>query len=160
MSTEQRESAEAVLRRSAFPIGSEVKEQRRLLRKLASAQLLPAGVTVTAGALGGVLTTRSADRRLRMRLFGRLITSSAFRPSWDACRTPALPRSSPNSKNAPRAGQRYQTPPPPLTAFDEPQEQMIECRVIAAESARNSRRGQRAGDPPMVAPFRVVLPGG
>src|SRR6266704_5125783 len=54
VSTEQRENLEAVLRQSAFPAGSDVNEQRRLLRELTSAQPLPAGVTVTAAALGGV----------------------------------------------------------------------------------------------------------
>ena len=56
MSTEQREKLEAVLRQSAFPAGSDVNEQRRLLRELTSAQPLPADVTVTAAALGGVPT--------------------------------------------------------------------------------------------------------
>ena len=54
VSTEQRENLEAVLRQSAFPVGIDVSEQRRLLRELTSAQPLPAGVTVTAAALGGV----------------------------------------------------------------------------------------------------------
>jgi acetyl esterase/lipase len=56
VSTEQRENLEAVLRKSALPVGSDVSEQRRLLQQLASAQPLPAGVTVTAAALGGVPT--------------------------------------------------------------------------------------------------------
>jgi acetyl esterase/lipase len=56
VSTEQRESLDAILRQSAFPAGSDVVEQRRLLRELLSAQPLPADVTVTAGALGGVPT--------------------------------------------------------------------------------------------------------
>ncbi|GAA1650550.1 alpha/beta hydrolase [Kribbella alba] len=56
MSTEQRETLEAVLRQSAFPVGIDVIEQRRLLRELISAQPLPADVTVTAAALGGVPT--------------------------------------------------------------------------------------------------------
>ena len=56
MSTKQRENLEAVLRLSAFPVGSDVNEQRRLLRELTSAQPLPADVTVTAAALGGVPT--------------------------------------------------------------------------------------------------------
>jgi acetyl esterase/lipase len=56
VSTEQRENLEAILRQSAFPFGSDVSEQRRLLRELASAQPLPADVTVTAAALGGVPT--------------------------------------------------------------------------------------------------------
>jgi acetyl esterase/lipase len=45
-----------MLRQSALPVGSDVNEQRRLLRELASAQPLPADVTVTAAALGGVPT--------------------------------------------------------------------------------------------------------
>ncbi len=56
MSTEQREALDAILRQSAFPAGSDVNEQRRLLRELLSAQPLPADVTVTPGALGGVPT--------------------------------------------------------------------------------------------------------
>jgi len=54
VSAEQRETLDAILRQSAFPAGSDVSEQRRLLRELLSAQPLPAGVTVTAAALGGV----------------------------------------------------------------------------------------------------------
>ncbi len=54
MSTEQRENLEAILRQSAFPAGSDVEEQRRQLRELISAQPLPADVTVTGAALGGV----------------------------------------------------------------------------------------------------------
>ena len=56
MSIEQRETLDAILRQSAFPAGSDVREQRRLLRELLSAQPLPGGVTVTAAALGGVPT--------------------------------------------------------------------------------------------------------
>jgi acetyl esterase/lipase len=56
VSTEQRESLEAVLRQSAFPVGIDINEQRRLLRELTSAQPLAADVTVTAAALGGVPT--------------------------------------------------------------------------------------------------------
>ncbi len=56
MSTEQRENLEAVLRQSAFPADIDVNEQRRLLKELISAQPLPADVTVTAAALGGVPT--------------------------------------------------------------------------------------------------------
>jgi monoterpene epsilon-lactone hydrolase len=56
VSTEQRETLEAVLRQSAFPVDSDVNEQRRLLRDLTSGQPLPADVTVTAAALGGVPT--------------------------------------------------------------------------------------------------------
>jgi monoterpene epsilon-lactone hydrolase len=56
VSTQQRDNLEAVLRQSAFPAGSDVTQQRRLLRELTSAQPLPAEVTVTAAALGGVPT--------------------------------------------------------------------------------------------------------
>jgi epsilon-lactone hydrolase len=54
VSIEQRESLDAILRQSAFPAGSDVGEQRRLLRELLSAQPLPPEVIVTEGALGGV----------------------------------------------------------------------------------------------------------
>ena len=56
MSTEQQERLDSILRQSALPVGSAVDEQRRLLRDLASAQPLPADVTVTSAALGGVPT--------------------------------------------------------------------------------------------------------
>jgi monoterpene epsilon-lactone hydrolase len=56
VSTEQRENLDAILRQSAFPAGLDVTEQRRQLKELISAQPLPADVTVTATALGGVQT--------------------------------------------------------------------------------------------------------
>jgi acetyl esterase/lipase len=56
VSTEQRENLDVILRQSAFPFDSDVGELRRLTREYASAQPLPAGVTVTAAALGGVPT--------------------------------------------------------------------------------------------------------
>ena len=56
MSTEQQETLDAILRQSAFPADSDVNEQRELLRAAISAQPLPADVTVTAAALGGVPT--------------------------------------------------------------------------------------------------------
>ena len=56
MSTEQRETLDAILRQSAFPADADVYEQRRLLRELLSAVPRPADVTVTAAALGGVPT--------------------------------------------------------------------------------------------------------
>jgi epsilon-lactone hydrolase len=56
VSTEQRETLDAILRQSAFPADIGVNEQRRLLKELISAQPLPVGVTVTAAALGGVPT--------------------------------------------------------------------------------------------------------
>ncbi|MEA2213526.1 MAG: epsilon-lactone hydrolase, partial [Solirubrobacteraceae bacterium] len=56
MSTEQRGNLDAILRQSAFPVDSDVNEQRQLLRELLSAQPLPADVTVTEAAMGGVPT--------------------------------------------------------------------------------------------------------
>ena len=56
MSTEQRENLDAILRQSAFPPDSDVGELRRQLKGLTSAQPLPAEVSVTAAALGGVPT--------------------------------------------------------------------------------------------------------
>jgi epsilon-lactone hydrolase len=56
VSIEQRENLEAILGQSAFPDDTDVKEQRRALRELLSAQPLPADVTVTAAELGGVPT--------------------------------------------------------------------------------------------------------
>jgi monoterpene epsilon-lactone hydrolase len=56
VSTEQKETLDAILRQSAFPADADVKEQRRLLRELLSTQPLPAEVTVRAAALGGVPT--------------------------------------------------------------------------------------------------------
>jgi monoterpene epsilon-lactone hydrolase len=56
VSAEQRENLDAILRQSAFPSGSDVDGQRRALRELLSAQPLPADVTVTEAALGGVPT--------------------------------------------------------------------------------------------------------
>src|SRR6476620_3626471 len=56
VSTQQAETIDAILRQSAFPVDSDVAEQRRLLRAAVSAQPLPADVTVTAAELGGVPT--------------------------------------------------------------------------------------------------------
>ena len=56
MSTEQQETIDAILRQSAFPVGTSVNEQRRLLREAVSAQPLRPDVIVTAAALGGVPT--------------------------------------------------------------------------------------------------------
>jgi epsilon-lactone hydrolase len=56
VSTDQRETLDAILRQSAFPADSDVAEQRRLLRAAVSAQPLPADVTVTAAALGSIPT--------------------------------------------------------------------------------------------------------
>jgi acetyl esterase/lipase len=60
VSTEQRETLDAILRQSAFPADSDVSEQRRLLHALLSAQPLPADVTVSAATLGGVRTAEIA----------------------------------------------------------------------------------------------------
>ncbi len=56
MSDEQRETLDAILRQSAFPVDSDVDEQRRQLKELLSAQPLPAELTVTAAVFGGVPT--------------------------------------------------------------------------------------------------------
>jgi monoterpene epsilon-lactone hydrolase len=56
VSTEQQAMVDGILRQSAFPVGSTAQEQRQLLRAALSAQPLPADVTVTAAALGGVPT--------------------------------------------------------------------------------------------------------
>jgi monoterpene epsilon-lactone hydrolase len=56
VSTEQRENLDAILRQNALPADSDVNELRRLLRELSAAQPLPAEVSVTAAALGGVPT--------------------------------------------------------------------------------------------------------
>jgi hypothetical protein len=41
VSTEQRENLDAILRQSAFPVGSDVNEQRRLLKELLSRSRCP-----------------------------------------------------------------------------------------------------------------------
>jgi epsilon-lactone hydrolase len=56
VSTEQRETLDAILRHSPFPVDSTVDEQRRLFREAISAQPLPADVTVTAATLGAIPT--------------------------------------------------------------------------------------------------------
>jgi acetyl esterase/lipase len=56
VSIKQRETLDAILRQTAFPVDSSVDEQRRLLSELLSTQPVPADVTVTAAALGGVPT--------------------------------------------------------------------------------------------------------
>jgi epsilon-lactone hydrolase len=67
VSTEQRETLDAIIRQSAFPVGSDVDEQRRLLREAVSAQPLPADVTVTAASLGGVPTAEITVDRIEPR---------------------------------------------------------------------------------------------
>jgi epsilon-lactone hydrolase len=56
MSTQQKETLDAILRQSPIPPDSDVEEQRRLIREASLAQPLPPDVIVTAGALGGVPT--------------------------------------------------------------------------------------------------------
>jgi monoterpene epsilon-lactone hydrolase len=56
VSTEQRATLDAILRQSAFPVDSDVNEQRRLLGELVAGQPLPPDVTVTEAALGGIPT--------------------------------------------------------------------------------------------------------
>jgi acetyl esterase/lipase len=56
MSTEQRQTLDAILRQGALPPDADVNEQRRLLRELISAQPLPAEVNVIPAELGGVPT--------------------------------------------------------------------------------------------------------
>jgi monoterpene epsilon-lactone hydrolase len=56
VSTEQQAMVDAILRHAAFPVDSDVNEQRRLLREAISAQPLAAEIHVTAAALGGVPT--------------------------------------------------------------------------------------------------------
>ena len=60
MTAEQQAIVDGILRQSAFPVGSTAQEQRQLLRAALSAQPLPADLTVTAGALGGVPTAEIA----------------------------------------------------------------------------------------------------
>jgi epsilon-lactone hydrolase len=84
VSTEQRENLDAILRQSAFPVDSDVNEQRRLLRELLSAQPLPADVTVTEAALGGVRTAEMTVDGVEPRNFvlyfhgGVYVMSDAF----------------------------------------------------------------------------------
>ena len=54
MSTGQQGSLDAVLRRSAFPVGSDVEVQWHLLREVMPARPLPAEVAVKSAELGGV----------------------------------------------------------------------------------------------------------
>jgi monoterpene epsilon-lactone hydrolase len=56
VSSEQRETLDAILRQSAFPVGSSVEEQRGRLKALLSAQPLAAEITVTESVLRSVRT--------------------------------------------------------------------------------------------------------
>ena len=101
MSTEQKENLDAILRQSAFPADSDVSEQRRLLRELTSAQPLPADVTVTAAALGGVptaeVTVDGIEPRHVVLYFhgGVYVLGDAFAAADLASRSAADPQSSP-----------------------------------------------------------------
>ena len=129
VSTEQRENLEAILRQSAFPAGIDVSEQRRLLRELTSAQPLPADVTVTAAALGGVptaeITVDGIEPRHVVLYFhsGVYVLGDAVGCRWpglagrpaDACqgrlrRLPARPRASVSGGGRRRSG-RLRGPP-------------------------------------------------
>ena len=100
MSTEQAENLDAILRQSAFPADSSVSEQRRLLAELTSAQPLPAGVTVTAGVLGGVptaeITAGGTERRHVVLYFhgGVYVMGDAFQAAGLAARRWTEPDSS------------------------------------------------------------------
>jgi epsilon-lactone hydrolase len=84
VSTQQQETLDAILRQSAFSVDSDVNELRRLLREAASAQPLPADVTVTTAALGGVptaeITVDGIEPRHVVLYFhgGVYVTSDAF----------------------------------------------------------------------------------
>jgi monoterpene epsilon-lactone hydrolase len=54
VSIEQRENPKAILRQSAFPADINVSGHRRQFLELTSAKPMPAEVTMTAAALGGV----------------------------------------------------------------------------------------------------------
>ncbi|MEA2296798.1 MAG: epsilon-lactone hydrolase [Solirubrobacteraceae bacterium] len=56
MSIEQQATVDAILRHAAFPVDSDVNEQRQLLKATLSAQPLSAEIAVTAAELGGVPT--------------------------------------------------------------------------------------------------------
>jgi acetyl esterase/lipase len=56
VSIEQQATVDAILRHAAFPVDSDVNEQRQLLKATLSAQPLSAEIAVTAAALGGVPT--------------------------------------------------------------------------------------------------------
>ena len=120
VSADQRETLDVILRQSAFPVGIDISEQRRLLRELVSAQPLPAEVTVTAVALGGVPTPRSPSTesspatsvlpRRRVRAGGRLPGRRPVRPAapWSSRPEPTRFSSTTPSASPGR-------PPPPTS---------------------------------------------
>ena len=118
VSTEQRENLEAILRQSAFPAGSDVNEQRRLLRELTSAQPLPAEVTVTAAALGGVptaeITVGGIEPRHVVLYFhgGVYVLGDALRAADLASQVGrrTAPRSSPSTTGSPPSTRIRQRP--------------------------------------------------
>jgi monoterpene epsilon-lactone hydrolase len=87
MSAERRETLDTILRQSALPFDSDISELRRLTRGYASAQPLPAGVTVTAGSLGGVpvaeITVDGIEARHVVLYFhgGVYVIGDAFQPA-------------------------------------------------------------------------------
>src|SRR5262249_57593017 len=87
VSTEQRENLEALLRKAAFPVGSDVSELRQRTRELTSAQPLPADVTVTAASLGAVptaeITASGIEPRHVVLYFhsGVYVLGDAFQPA-------------------------------------------------------------------------------
>jgi epsilon-lactone hydrolase len=84
VSTEQKQTLDAILRQSAFPADSTVDEQRRQFREAISAQPLPGDVTVTAGLLGAIptaeITVEEIDARHVILYFhgGVYVISDAF----------------------------------------------------------------------------------
>ncbi len=86
VSTEQKENLDAILRQSAFPADMGVSELRRLLAEQASAQPLPAGVTVTAAVLGGVPTAEITIDGIETR---HVIALAAYRALLQAGTDPA-----------------------------------------------------------------------
>ena len=110
MSTEQRENLDAILRQSAFPAGIDVSEQRRLLRELVSAQPLPAGVTVTAAALGGVPTAEPPSTESNPATLS--CTSTAACTCWGMpSKPPGWPRRSAGGRTAPVISVDYRLAP-------------------------------------------------
>ena len=108
MSTEQKENLDAILRQSAFPADGDVRELRRLLAELTSAQPLPAGVTVTPAALGGIpaaeITLDGTEPRHVVLYFhgGVYVLGDAAQAAWPrrSAGGPA-PRSSPSTTGSP-----------------------------------------------------------
>ncbi len=103
---------DAVLRQSAFPAGIDVSEQRRPLRELTSAQPLPADVTVTAAALGGVPTAEITIDGIEPRHVVLYFHSGVY-VLGDAFQPPAWPRKSAGGR-APRSSPSTTGSPPSI----------------------------------------------